>query len=338
VRRPTIVDIARLAGVSKGTASYALNGRPGVAERTRARVLAAAEELGWRPSSVARALSVPRVQTVGMVIDRPARTLGIEPFFMELISGVQAVLSGAGVALLTQVAETPHGEIELLRTWWGERRVDAVFLLDLRSDDPRVPVLVELGLPAVVIGGPGHHDGLPGVWSDEVAPIRSAVRYLAGLGHRRIGHVAGRPEFLHTDVRVTAFRDTGRELGLETVSVHTDYTGGQGAAATRSLLSGTARPTALLYDNDVMAVAGAAVAQEMRIPVPAGLSLIAWDDSPLCELVHPPLSALSRDIAGYGADAARTLLAAADGDRIDDFQAPPARLVVRGSTGAAPAP
>jgi len=333
VKRPTIVDIARLAGVSKGTASYALNDRPGVAEATRARVLAAAEELGWRPSSVARALSVPRVQTVGMVIDRPARTLGIEPFFMELISGIQSVLSEAGVALLTQVAETPQGEIELLRAWWGERRVDAAFIVDLRVDDPRVPVLVELGLPTVVIGGPGHHDGLPGVWSDEDSAVRAAVRYLAELGHTRIGHVAGRPEFLHTTIRTTAFAEVGADLGVKTVSLHTDYTGGQGAAATRALLSADPRPTALLYDNDIMAVAGAAVAQEMRIAVPDELSLIAWDDSPLCELVHPPLTALSRDIPGYGADAAHALLGTANGDEIGDFQAPTARLVYRGSSG-----
>lgn len=335
MKRPTIVDIARRAGVSKGTASYALNGRPGVAAATRARVLAAADQLGWRPNSVARALSAHQVQAVGMVIDRPARTLGIEAFFMELISGIQVVLSQRGIALLTRVADTPDDEIALLRDWWGERRVDAVFLLDLRYDDARPPVLAELGLPGVVIGGPGHHGDLPAVWSDDGAAVGSALRYLAGLGHRRIGHVAGRPELLHTRIRTTTLRTRSAELGLSTVTAHADYSGARGAQATRWMLSAPDRPTAILYDNDVMAVAGAAVAQELQVPVPGELSLVAWDDSPLCELVHPALTALSRDIAGYGAHAARRLLALLDGEPAGDLQTATPRLVVRGSTAPA---
>ncbi len=88
MKRPTIADIARRAGVSKGAVSYALNGQPGVSEATRQRILAIAEEIGWNPNSAARALSGATANAVGLALCRPARILGIEPFYMELISGV----------------------------------------------------------------------------------------------------------------------------------------------------------------------------------------------------------------------------------------------------------
>ena len=111
-----------------------------------------------------------------------------------------------------------------------------------------------------------------------------------------------------------------------------DYTGEEGGRATRRLLIRPDRPTAIIYDNDVMAVAGLAVAQEMGLTVPADLSIVAWDDSPLCSLVHPPLTALTRDIAAYGAHAARELLAAVDGVKVGNIESGTAHLTPRGST------
>lgn len=153
MRRPTISDIAQLAGVSKVAVSYALNGQSGVSEATRQRILAIADELGFRPSSAARALSGAAAQAVGLVLSRPARTLGLEPFFMELISGVEAALSARSYALMLQVVANPAAELDLYQRWWGERRVDGVLVCDLRDEDPRVPALESLTLPAVIIGG-----------------------------------------------------------------------------------------------------------------------------------------------------------------------------------------
>ena len=87
-RRPTISDIARLAGVSKGAVSYALNNRPGVSESTRARVLRIADELGWVPNSTARALSGQRADTVGLALSRSPRSLAVEPFFLDFLAGL----------------------------------------------------------------------------------------------------------------------------------------------------------------------------------------------------------------------------------------------------------
>src|SRR5688572_16525188 len=162
--RTTIRDIAERAGVSKGAVSYALNGQPGVSDETRERILSIARELGWYPNRAARALSAARADACGLVLARPAATIAHEPFFMEFIAGVEAELSSHSTALTLQLVETVQDELAVYRRWWGEHRVDGVFMADLRIDDPRVEELRRLGLPAVVVGGPLESGALPAVW------------------------------------------------------------------------------------------------------------------------------------------------------------------------------
>src|SRR5690242_2582667 len=148
MKRPTIADIARRAGVTKAAVSFALNGQPGVSAATRVRILAIADEIGFEPSSAARALSDGRAGAFGLIIDRPARTLGSEAFFMQLISGIQAELAQNHITLLFTMAEDQAEEIRMYRTWWAQRKVDGVFLVDLQVRDRRIRALEELGIPA----------------------------------------------------------------------------------------------------------------------------------------------------------------------------------------------
>ncbi|MER5422634.1 LacI family DNA-binding transcriptional regulator [Streptosporangium roseum] len=338
MKRPTIADIARRAGVSKVAVSYALNGQAGVSEATRATIMAIAAEIGWRPNSAARALNGARAHTIGLALCRPARVLGMEPFFMELISGIEGELSVRSYALMLQIVADHDQETAVYQRWWGEGRVDGAFLLDLHFADPRVTGLETLGMPAVVIGHPSESGSLASVWSDDGAAVRETIEYLAALGHRRVARVAGLPKLVHTAMRDRAFTASCDDLGLTGhVTVHTDYTGEEGARATRRLLSSPTRPTAIVYDNDITAMAGLCVAQEMGLDVPRDLSIVAWDDSPLSQVVRPPLTALSRDIAAYGAHAAQRLLALIDGGTASAFEDRAARLTPRGSTGPPPA-
>ena len=114
-RRVTIADIALRAGVSKGAVSYALNDRPGISEATRRRILDIADDLGWYPNSAARALSGARAGACGLVLARPARTLAFEPFFMELIAGIEAELSSRSIGLTLQVVEDVEAEMAVYR-------------------------------------------------------------------------------------------------------------------------------------------------------------------------------------------------------------------------------
>ena len=333
VKRATIAEIAARAGVSIGAVSYALNGRPGVSEKTRKRIIDIADEIGWRPSLAARSLSGSRAHSVGMIIARPADTLGVEPFFMRFIAGLERELSGQRTALLLQVVEDHRAAIDAMRLCWAERRIDGIVVTDLWTEDTRIPVLEELQMPAVLVGRPRTDTRLAAVWTDDTAAVESSVDYLVALGHRRIARVAGLPTLDHTQVRIAAFREAMLRHGLsETQVVETDYTWEEGARVTRALLSRRERPTAIVFDNDVMAVAALNVAQEMGIAVPDELSIVAGDDSQLCVLVRPALTALSWDIQAYGVHTARVLLDLIDGRSPSSHQESPARLVVRAST------
>jgi DNA-binding LacI/PurR family transcriptional regulator len=234
---------------------------------------------------------------------------------------------------MLQVVAGHEEEIALHRRWWGENRVDGVILVDLHAGDRRVAELERLGVPAVVLGHPSEAGGLVSVWTDEEEAVRGALDHLVALGHRRIARVAGPPQLVHTALRDRAFDRLAREAGAAPHAVvHTDYTGEGGARATRRLLSPPDRPTAIVYDNDLMAVAGLSVAAEMGMRVPEEVSVVAWDDSALCSLVRPALTALSRDVAACGAYAARTLLELIDGGEAAGLRSPAPRLVARGST------
>ncbi|MEU6547235.1 LacI family DNA-binding transcriptional regulator [Streptomyces sp. NPDC046859] len=331
-------DIARHSGVSQSAVSFALNGRPGVSEDTRERVRRVAEDLGWRPSTAARALSGEGAATVGFVLARPADTLGVDSFFLQLVSGIQEVLAERHLGLLFQVVEDVADECAVYRRWWAEHRVDGVLVVDPRTDDPRPDLLDELGLPAVVIGGApdDRHPGLSTVWADDAGAMASVVEGLYALGHRRIAHIAGLPGLAHTERRIRTLRAEAGRRGLSEVrSVTTDYSDAEGAAVTRRVLEGTAPPTALIYDNDVMAVAGAAAATELGFSVPADVSVVSWEDSALCRMVKPWLSALSRDSGEFGRTAARELIALLDGGSARAVGVPVPRLIERGSTGLA---
>ena len=337
-RRVTINDIAKQAGVSKGSVSYALNGRPGLSEATRERILRIADELGWHPNLAARSLSAARASACGLVLARPAKTLAVESFFPEFLSGVESELSARSVALTLQLASDLEGEAAVYRRWWAERRVDGVLVLDLRVDDPRVDELLRLRLPAVVVGGPVAGNGLPSVWHDEQAAVVELVRYLAALGHERVARVEGLPGFVHSVTRTAAFRDVTRELQLSASVVSTDYTAESGARATRELLSRPERPTAIAYDSAVLAVTGLGVALQMGLSVPGDVSIVAWEDSLLCQVVHPPLTTLTRDISAFGARACKRLLLEIDDPegRTGDVETPRSVLTPRASTGPAP--
>jgi len=313
VPRVTINDIARRAGVSKGAVSYALNGRPGVSARTRERILEVAGDLGWSPNRTARLLSGSRTDTFGLVLARDPRTLGSEPFYMEFVAGLESELSSNSYALLLQMAPTLTAEMEIYRKWSAERRVDAVVVVDLRVSDPRMSLLAALELPAVFVGDPALTRGHTTVWTDDVTAMNAAVEHLFVLGHRRMARVAGPSELGHVTIRDEAFLAALRRHGLEGHVVHADFSAEAGRQATRALVTAPEAPTAILFDNDLMAVASLSELLALGQKVPEQISVLAWDDSPLCEITRPALSAMSHDVIVMGAHVARRLFALRDG-------------------------
>lgn len=335
--RPTINDVARAAGVSKGAVSFALNDRPGVAPATRARILDVARELGWTPSSRAKALSVSRALAMGLVMARTPETLRADPFFPAFIAGVEGVLSESGYALLLQVVDSHDGEHASYRRLATTGRVDGVFLTDLYVDDPRPRLLAELALPAVVVGPALHDPFWPVVGVDDAPGIRAVVEHLVALGHRSIGHVAGPLRMVHGHSRAGAWRNTLTGAGLPVgPCVEADFSAEAGARATNELLDLADPPTAIVYANDLMAMAGMSAATARGVRIPEQLSITGYEDTELAAHLQPPLTTVSTDVIGWGRAAAERLLDLVEQRPPRRADLPPPQLVLRGSTCPAP--
>ncbi|AWB87427.1 LacI family DNA-binding transcriptional regulator [Mycetocola zhujimingii] len=332
-RKPTIADVASAAGVSKGLVSFALNDRPGVAAGTRDRILAVADDLGWRPSVTARSLSTRTSFALGLVIRRAAEVIGADPFFPSFIAGVESVLSDEGRALVLSVVPDEAAELTAYRTLAADNRVDGVFLTDLRHDDKRFGLLEELGLPAVALGHPASTVLFPFVELDDTSGIRAAVSHLVSLGHRRIAHVAGDQSMIHGGRRRESFSAAMSQAGLDDSQViETDFSVGQGADATRRLLNADDPPTAIVYANDPMAIAGLGVAQQRGLDVPGDLSITGFDGSDISAFVFPALTTITSDPVEWGRVAARTLLDQVATGAASNVTLAPATLLVRRST------
>ncbi|GAA1487661.1 LacI family DNA-binding transcriptional regulator [Brachybacterium sacelli] len=307
-QRVTIADIARRAGVTSAAVSLAVNGRPGVSEATRTRIMEIARELDWEPSPAARALAGAPVLTVGMVLARPAEVLGNEAFFGAFVAGLQEVLSAQDYSLQMKIVDSPEAEIDTYRRWFAQRRVDGVVVVDLRVDDPRIPALEELGQPALVVGGPGNHGSLPSVYVDDAHATQLLVDHLAERGHRRIARVAGTSAFLHTAQRDHAFLGRCAELGLHGELQDAGFGAEDAAVATAQLLSGQHPPTAIVFDSDEMALAGSQVLAESGVAIPGDIAVASYEDSPLARTHRPAITAIGRSAVEYGGVTATRLL------------------------------
>lgn len=332
-RSATIADVAARAGVSKGSVSFVFNDRPGIAAPTRERILAAADALGYVPSRAARSLSNRRADAVGLVLTRPHEVLRADPFFPPFIAGVESAIAPAGSSMVLRLVE-PHEESQVYASLTAAGQIDGAILTDLRRGDPRPAMLDGLKLPFVSLNRPSGASSGPAVRLDDRPGVHTAVRALADLGHRRIGHVAGPPEFLHSSTRQDAWAQALRDCNLPAGPVvAADFSAAGGAAATEVLLDSALPPTAIVYASDLMAMAGMATAQRRGLSVPGDLSVVGFDDTDLAAYLHPSLSSVRTDAFGWGAAVGELLLHVVGGGAADDLDLPPAQFVPRGSLG-----
>ncbi|WP_165065253.1 LacI family DNA-binding transcriptional regulator [Marisediminicola senii] len=331
--RPTIADVAREAGVSKGLVSFALNDRPGVSAETKTRILAVAKDLGFSPSLRARSLSSDRAFALGLVIARDPEIISGDPFFPAFIAGVESALAPVGQALVLSMVGDEASEITTYRQLASHARVDGVILSDLRRADPRIALVQSLGLKAVTLGHPDIPSALPAVSLDDGPGIQSAVAHLVELGHRRIAHVSGPSRMLHGSRRSASFAQALAGLDLQPGPiVETDYSAADGARATRDLLALADRPTAIVYANDPMAIAGLGIAQRAGFTVPGDLSITGFDGSEVGQYIHPALTTVTTEAQAWGRQAAEALLRVIAGETVDDIELTPATLVIRESS------
>jgi len=272
----------------------------------------------------------------GLVLARTPRLFGIEPFYMELLGGIEGALAEVDRAVMLQVVADSTAELATYRRWAADRTVAAVVVVNLVEGDPRIDLLRSLGLPAAALAPASVQLPVARVTVDGASAMREAVHELVALGHRRVARVSGPAALVHTRERDEAFAQACAAAGVEHVVAVADYTEEGGAEAAAALLARDPRPTALVFDNDVMAVAGARVAKERGLDVPRDVSILAWDDSALCRLASPPLSAMSFDVDALGRLVAAVVLELLERGQAADRAAVEHRFLPRGSTGPAP--
>jgi LacI family transcriptional regulator len=332
--RPTIADVARLAGVHASTVSRALDpaARHRISAAVAERVSAAAEKLGYRPSALAAGLRSGRSHTVGVLV--PDLT---NPVFPPIVQAIEAALARAGyVTLLASTEADPAKEALLIRRM-AAQGADGIILASAASGSPAPEAALRLGLPMVLVNRRLPGTDLPAVVSEDAAGIGLAVRHLLGLGHRRIAHLAGPSGVATAADRLRGFRAALRAAGLAPVAVEraAAYTRAAGGAAARALLRAGGF-TAIVAANDLLALGAYDALREAGLRVPVDVSVTGFNDMPMADLVDPPLTTVRIQHAAMGEAAASALLARLRGEAPEGLTRLPAALVVRESTAAPP--
>ncbi|MBK5566361.1 LacI family DNA-binding transcriptional regulator [Ensifer sp. SSB1] len=331
--RPKIKDIAERAGVSVATVSRALSGSSLVTDETRKRINALARELNYRPNVSARNLRTRRSMSVLLVV----RDVG-NPFYLEILKGVEATAREAGYAVLMGNTENdPDREVEYFNML-RDGHADGMILMTGKLPPPQPGESADLShLPVVIALEMIEGSGFPHVQIDNVAAAEAAVEHLVALGHRRIAHIAGPlPEVMALHRR-DGYRAAMKAAGLaipEGYEVRGDYLLESGEARAADLFALPEPPTAIFAANDEMAYGAIHALRRLGRDVPGDVSVVGFDDLYLSKAFYPPLTTVSQPRADIGRTAMSQLLnILSDGDvAAEPAIVLPTTLNIRGST------
>lgn len=334
-RRITLEDVARHAGVSKATASKALNGRDDIALDTRARVLATVAELGYEPTTDRG--RPPRKRALVAVLD-----VLESPYMTHVLGGILAAATAADTDLLVRLAPDRESRTSRVtaRAWVAQQRAaGAVGIIGLTLAQPDAVLLAaqEAGLPVVMVDPVDTQEAtVVSIGATNWAGGRTATEHLLDLGHRRIAWIGGPGGSAAARDRLHGYRAALDSAGVpfDPALVRSDeFAVETGTRHALALLRMHDRPTAVVAGDDEIAVGVLAAAQELALPVPAALSVVGFDDTPQASWTSPRLTSVHQPLDGMGRMAVETVLGLASG-------APPASwsvqlattLVVREST------
>lgn len=308
----TMADVARTAGVSVATVSHVLNDTRPVLPHTRQAVLNAIDELGYTPNSLARSLVTSRTRSIGLAVSAISN-----PYFTEILQGVETEALRHGYSLL--IAD-PHDDpaherkvVQLLH----ERRVDGMIIAPSAQPSELLAYLRRHQVPAVFLDRlvdlppDGDAPRFDQICAESTEPTALLVTHLAGLGHRRIALVAGRPGLSTTAERITGYRHGLAASGLpydERLLVHGHSESAGAERATTELLSLGSRPTALVTANNAMTIGALRALRAHGLSVPADIALCCFDDFAWADLFTPRLTAIAQPSRDIGARAVGVLL------------------------------
>ena len=331
VRRPRLEDVAAEAGVSTATVSMVLRGLAGPSAATRERVLKTAALLGYRPDRAASVLASRRSRLIGVMLDIS------NAFHAQLVEDVHEAAERHGYDLVLSTVTRIRDEKRAVETLL-DSRCEALILLGPESPADQLAGL-DRQLPVVGGGGPGPAAGVDVIRAAADDGVAQAVDHLVGLGHRRIAYVDGGDNNPIATLRRRGYQRSMRRhrLGDQLQVITGGDTEAAGAAAARTVLSSTPRPTAVLNFNDRCAMGLLDTLIRAGVDVPATISVIGYDDSPIARLAHIDLTTVSQRSHELTEHAVTALIERLDGNRTDHREVVvDPRLVVRGTTAPPP--
>lgn len=327
--RPTIRDVARQAGVSHQTVSRVINGSEEVLPETRALVEATIEQMGYRPSAIAR--SMARGQTHTLACISPNLT---DYTLASVIEGAETEARQHDYFLLSSSATDPKSFSRLVDELVGHRRVDGLIVINPYVDK-RFEHLPE-NFPVVFVGAQSHEQNISSVCLDDEKVAYEATHHLISLGHTDIALITGPMEEDCSQDRSEGYRRALKEAGLpfdRTKVIEGDWSATSGQSALLSFIEQGRVPTAVFAQNDRMAMGVLRAARDANIKVPSQLAVIGVDDMPLSSYFDPPLTTMRQDMPRIGQEATRMLLDIIQKKNTDLREVKlPAQLVVRQST------
>lgn len=337
--RPTLRDVADRADVSPQTVSNYLSGRHATRSGPRERIEIAIRELDYRPNAAARALRSRKADTVALVLEDP-NALGLHEYFhMEFLNGATAAAHAAGnnlMVTLTRPDETLARAIEIAR----EGRADglALSLGDASASAAEMRELAAIGLPVVLLQQAASMPGVSSITAQDEVGAAAAVAHLVGHGHRRIAWLCGRELWPGPERRFAGIREAAQAAGVELLEwACEDYTVRSAREAVADeLAAGAPAPSAVIAANDMIALGVVQQLQEQGLAVPGDVSVVGFNDFDFSSWVRPSLTTVRIPAAAMGRRAVEVLLAA-EGGAVPEAPVFPAELVVRESSGPAPA-
>ena len=312
--QPTLDEVARLAGVSRATASRAINGGNRVSATAQAAVDAAVATLGYTPNPAARSLVTRRTDSVALVVPEPDERVFTDPFFVHTLRSVNRVLAPRDLQLVLLLARPGDEERRMLR-YLRRRHIDGAVVVSHHSGDRLAEHLATLGLPCAFVGRPwSGADHVAYVDTDNVAGARLATQRLVGRGCRRIGTIAGPVDMAAGMDRLEGWRAAMQAAGLaEDAVAYGDFTGASGADAASALLTAHPDLDGVFVASDLMAAGALEALASAGRRVPDDVAVIGYDDLGVAERTSPPLTTIRQPLGEMAEQATRLLLEQVDG-------------------------
>jgi len=332
----TIRDIAEMARVSKGTVSRVLNGKPGVGEETRGRVLKLIESLDFHPNAAARGLAARRSNTIGFVIPHTGRHSLAGSFWPVLLTEIAEQAAARGMTVLLSTSRSEQEAESAFKAVLRGRRIDGAIVGAEQAGERSLAELVMRDIPFVVVGR--QSEAVPWwVDVDNAAGARMAVEHLVGLGHRAIVMVAGPGHLHHVQERVRGFQLAMKAAGLDgSRVVHCPYETEAVLPAVSAAVATGRGVTAVFAAAGDLVLGSILACRQAGRPVPQATSLVAFDDHPLFAQFPSGITAVSQPLEQMGREALDMLFHLIEGrepERREVVLAP--RLVARGSSALA---